>query len=54
MKNKNVLVTGGGGMVAHFLIKLLKDLGANVTSVDLPTSQLSVDVTGDLRSRIFC
>ena len=54
MKNKSVLVTGGGGMVAHFLIKLLKDLGANVTRVDLPTSQLPVDIEGDLRSRKFC
>ena len=54
MKNKSVLVTGGGGMVSHFLIKLLNDLGANVTSVDLPNSQLNVDIQGDLRNRDFC
>ena len=54
MKNKNVLVTGGGGMVAHFLINLLKNLSANVTSSDLPLSQLHTDISGDLRSREFC
>lgn len=54
MKNKKVLVTGGGGMVAHFLRKLLEEKGADVISVDLPTSQLKVDIKGDLRSREFC
>jgi GDP-L-fucose synthase len=54
MKNKRILVTGGGGMVAHFLRKLLEEKGADVISVDLPTSQLQVDIKGDLRSRKFC
>jgi GDP-L-fucose synthase len=54
MKGKNVLVTGGGGMIAHFLIKILKDLGAKVTSVDLPSAKNNVDIRGDLRSRGFC
>ena len=53
-RQANVLVTGGGGMVAYFLINLLKDLGASVTSADLPESQLHTDVIGDLRSRGFC
>ena len=53
-RQANVLVTGGGGMVAYFLINLLKDLGDSVTSADLPESQLHTDVIGDLRSRGFC
>ena len=54
MKNKNVLVTGGGGMVAQQLVKLLKEEGANVTTVDLPTSGVPADLQGDLRDRSFC
>jgi len=54
MKNKNVLVTGGGGMVAQQLVKLLKEEGANVTTVDLPTSGVKADLQGDLRDRSFC
>ena len=54
MKNKNVLVTGGGGMVAQQLIRLLKEEGANVTTVDLPTSGVKADLQGDLRDRSFC
>ena len=54
MKNKNVLVTGGGGMVAQQLVKLLKEEGANVTTVDLPTSGVPTDLQGDLRDRSFC
>ena len=54
MKNKNVLITGGGGMVAQQLVKLLKEEGANVTTVDLPTSGIKADLQGDLRDRSFC
>jgi GDP-L-fucose synthase len=54
MKNKNVLVTGGGGMVAQQLVRLLKEEGANVTTVDLPTSGIPADIQGDLRDRSFC
>lgn len=54
MKNKNVLVTGGGGMVAQQLVRLLKEEGANVTTVDLPTSGVPADLQGDLRDRSFC
>jgi len=54
MKNKNVLVTGGGGMVAQQLVRLLKEEGSNVTTVDLPTSGVPADLQGDLRDRSFC
>ena len=54
MKNKNVLVTGGGGMVAQQLIRLLKEEGAKVTTVDLPSSGVKADLQGDLRDRSFC
>ena len=51
---KNVLVTGGGGMVAQQLVRLLKERSANVTTVDLPTSGVRADLQGDLRDRSFC
>tara|TARA_R110002051_G_scaffold252066_1_gene311358 strand:+ start:2246 stop:3157 length:912 start_codon:yes stop_codon:yes gene_type:complete len=54
MKNKNVLITGGGGMVAQELKKLLVEEGALVTTSDLGNSQISADISGDLRSRGFC
>ena len=54
MKNKNVLVTGGGGMVAQQLVRLLKEEVSNVTTVDLPTSGVPADLQGDLRDRSFC
>jgi GDP-L-fucose synthase len=44
-KNKNILVTGGNGMIGKELVKLLKQKGANVTIADLPT---------DLRDRETC
>ena len=34
-KNKNVLVTGGTGLIGRPLIKKLKKLGANLTVVSL-------------------
>ena len=54
LNGKNVLVTGGGGMVAQELKKLLVEEGAIVTTSDLSNSQLPVDISGDLRSRGFC
>lgn len=54
MKNKNVLITGGGGMVAQQLVRLLRERGSNVTTVDLPTSGVTADLQGDLRDRSFC
>jgi len=54
MKNKSVLVTGGGGMVAQQLIRLLRKEGAKVTTVDLPSSGVKADLQGDLRDRWFC
>ena len=40
-KNKNVLVTGGTGLIGRPLIKKLKKLGANLTvvSLDNPSPQ---------------
>ena len=35
-KNKNVLVTGGNGMIGRQLVSLLEKRGANVTVADLP------------------
>ena len=54
LNGKNVLVTGGGGMVAQELKKLLVEEGAIVTTSDLSNSQIPVDISGDLRSRRFC
>ena len=34
-KNKNILVTGGGGMIGRSLVKLLLDKEANITIADL-------------------
>ena len=34
-KNKNVLVTGGNGMIGRQLVSLLERRGANVTIADL-------------------
>ena len=33
-KNKNILVTGGSGVIGRELIKQLVDQGANVRNVD--------------------
>jgi GDP-L-fucose synthase len=45
-KNKNVLVTGGNGMIGRHLVKLLHDTtSANITIADLPD---------DLRNRDVC
>jgi len=46
MINKNVLVTGGNGMIGKRLVELLKQKGANVHIADLPDY--------DLRERIDC
>ena len=43
--NKNILVTGGNGMIGKRLVELLKHRGANVFIADLPI---------DLRSRSAC
>ena len=51
-RQANVLVTGGGGMVAQELKKLLVEEGAIVTTSDLSNSQISADISGDLRSRV--
>ena len=45
MINKNVLVSGGNGMIGKRLVELLKDKGANVHIADLPN---------DLRDRKTC
>ncbi len=46
-KDKNILVTGGNGMVGRTLVKLLKkELPKNITIADLPTY--------DLRDRDVC
>ena len=45
MINKNVLVTGGNGMIGKRLVELLEHKGANVHIADLPT---------DLRDRKTC
>ena len=44
-KNKNVLVTGGNGMIGRQLVSLLEKRDANVTVADLPI---------DLRDRNIC
>ena len=44
-KNKNILVTGGNGMIGRQLVSLLEKRGANVTIADLPI---------DLRDRNIC
>jgi GDP-L-fucose synthase len=44
-KNKNILVTGGNGMIGKQLVKLLEKRGANVSVADLPF---------DLRDRNIC
>jgi len=44
-KNKNILVTGGNGMIGKRLVELLEHKGANVHIADLPT---------DLRDRKTC
>ena len=44
-KNKNILVTGGNGMIGKRLVELLECKGANVHIADLPT---------DLRDRKTC
>ena len=44
-KNKQILVTGGNGMIGKRLVELLKQRDANVTIADLPT---------DLRDRKTC
>ena len=36
MINKNVLVTGGNGMIGKRLVELLEHKGANVFVADLP------------------
>ena len=46
MINKNVLVTGGNGMIGKRLVELLKLKGANVKIADLPDY--------DLRTRVDC
>ena len=38
--NKNVLVTGGSGMIGTQLVSILKDLNANVTVVSLDDSKI--------------
>ncbi len=61
-KNKNVLVTGGTGMIGRELVALLKVLGANVTATSFDSFNLSEDsnfngvkfVFGDLRDPNFC
>jgi len=40
MINKNVLVTGGSGMIGKRLVELLKDKGTNVHIADLPNVNL--------------
>ena len=45
MINKNVLVTGGNGMIGKRLVELLEHKGANVHIADLPN---------DLRDRKTC
>ena len=42
MKNKRILVTGGGGMVAHFLRKLLEEKGADVIQIEAYSKILKV------------
>lgn len=44
-KNKNILVTGGNGMIGRELVRLLDQVGAKVTTADLPI---------DLRDRDIC
>ena len=44
-KNKQILVTGGNGMIGKRLVELLKHRQANVVIADLPT---------DLRDRKTC
>ena len=44
-KDKNILVTGGNGMIGRELVRLLEQVGAKVTTADLPI---------DLRDRDIC
>ena len=58
-KNKNVLVTGGTGLVGRELVELLVNEGANVTSVSLDDNNLDPSwganyVKKDLRSIENC
>ena len=41
MINKNVLVTGGNGMIGKRLVELLKHEGADVRVADLPEYNLT-------------
>ena len=40
-KNKNVLVTGGTGLVGRELVELLVNEGANVTSISMDDNNLN-------------
>lgn len=61
-QNKNVLVTGGTGMIGRELVLLLKERGANVTATSFDNFNVSKDsnfnevnfVFGDLRDPNFC
>ena len=61
-QNKNVLVTGGTGMIGRELVLLLKERGANVTATSFDNFNVSEDsnfnevnfVFGDLRDPNFC
>ena len=57
-KNKNVLVTGGTGMIGRPLCKMLVSLGANVTIASLDDKSSAIDGTEflklDLRSLENC
>ena len=61
-QNKNVLVTGGTGMIGRELVLLLKERGANVTATSFDNFNVAEDPSfngvkftfGDLRDPDFC
>ena len=57
-KNKNILVTGGTGMIGIPLVKMLLEFGANVTIASLDDKKLapkgSVFFKADLRDFKNC